>query len=159
VQFVVAPTGSVLRYRTQTPEIVTSVEENKTRYWLHAVLSEPAVGRYFIRPKFWKGHKNIYFNFIGLDFASCLTFGESRNSSVGIKAGYGLDDWGVRVRVLVGSTIFSSPRRLNWLWGPPSPLSNGYRGKSGRGVKLTTHLQLVPRSINVDLYIYSPIRL
>jgi hypothetical protein len=37
------------------------------------------------------------------------------------------------------------------LWGPPSLLSNGYRklfprGKSGRGVKLTIHLLLVPRS-------------
>jgi hypothetical protein len=37
-----------------------------------------------------------------------------------------------------------------WLCGPPSRLSNGYRGlflrgKSGRGVKLTTHIYVVPR--------------
>jgi len=36
-------------------------------------------------------------------------------------------------------------------WGPPSLLSNGYRGlfsggKAGRGVMLTTHPHLVPRS-------------
>jgi hypothetical protein len=36
-------------------------------------------------------------------------------------------------------------------WGPPSLLSNGYQelfpwGWSGRGVKLTTHFHLVPRS-------------
>jgi hypothetical protein len=37
------------------------------------------------------------------------------------------------------------------LWGPPSLLSNGYRGvlspgvKRGRGVTLTTHPHLVPR--------------
>jgi hypothetical protein len=36
------------------------------------------------------------------------------------------------------------------LWGPPSLLSDGYQGLfarelSGRGVKLTTHLRLVPR--------------
>jgi hypothetical protein len=55
------------------------------------------------------------------------------------------------VRVPVGSRILSSPLRPNRLWGPPNLLSNGYRrlfprGLSGRGVKLTTHLQLVPRS-------------
>jgi len=36
-------------------------------------------------------------------------------------------------------------------WGPPSHLSNGYqglfpKGKRGQGVKLTTHLHLVPSS-------------
>jgi hypothetical protein len=34
----------------------------------------------------------------------------------------------VRLRVPVGSRIFSSPRRPDRLWGPPSLLSNGYRG-------------------------------
>jgi hypothetical protein len=47
--------------------------------------------------------------------------------------------------------FFSSPPRPNRLWGPPSLLSNGYQGllpreQSGRGVKLTNHLHLVPRS-------------
>jgi hypothetical protein len=41
----------------------------------------------------------------------------------------------VRVRVLVGSRIFPSPRRPNRLWGPPSLLSNCYRGAFFRGVK------------------------
>jgi hypothetical protein len=35
----------------------------------------------------------------------------SRDNVVGIATGYGLDDRGVGVRVLVGSRIFSSPRR------------------------------------------------
>jgi hypothetical protein len=30
------------------------------------------------------------------------------------------------------------------LWGPPSLLSNGYRGQSARSVKEATHLNLVP---------------
>jgi hypothetical protein len=59
----------------------------------------------------------------------------SRDIAVGIATGYGLDDRGVGIRVPVESRIFSSPRRPDRFWGPHS-----------RGVKLTTHLQLVPRS-------------
>jgi hypothetical protein len=75
----------------------------------------------------------------------------SRNSAVGIATGYGLNDRRVGVRVPVGSKIFSSPHRPDRLWGSPNLLSNGYRGLFPRGygdrsVKLTTHLQLVPRS-------------
>jgi hypothetical protein len=39
--------------------------------------------------------------------------------TVNITTGYGLDDRGVRVRVLDGSRIFTSPYRPGWLWGPP----------------------------------------
>jgi hypothetical protein len=46
------------------------------------------------------------------------------------------------------------------LRGPPSLLSNWYRGLfapkgySGKGGKLTTHLQLMPRTSKVELYLY-----
>jgi hypothetical protein len=53
-----------------------------------------------------------------------LTFLIRRDSTVGIATGYGLDDRGLGVRVPVGSRIFSSPRRPDRLWGPPSHLSN-----------------------------------
>jgi hypothetical protein len=72
----------------------------------------------------------------------------SRDSSVGIETDYGLDFWGsIPGR---GKIFFFTPQRPDRLWGPPSLLSNGYRGifprgLCGRSVKLTTHLHLVPR--------------
>jgi hypothetical protein len=70
----------------------------------------------------------------------------SRNSSVGIATGYGLDDQG-------GGS--SSPGRFkNFHFSISSrpalrstqPPIKWVPGVSGRGVKLTSHLQLVPRS-------------
>jgi hypothetical protein len=49
-------------------------------------------------------------------------------SAVGIATGYGLDDRVIRVRVPVGSRIFSSPRRPDWLWGPPASYPMGTGG-------------------------------
>jgi hypothetical protein len=37
-----------------------------------------------------------------------------------------------------------------------TPLSTNYEGQSGRDMKLTTHLHLVPRSRMVELYFHSP---
>jgi hypothetical protein len=56
-------------------------------------------------------------------------------AGVGIATGYGLDEGGIRVRVPVGSRIFSSPRRPDRLRGQPNLLSNGYRGLFPPGVK------------------------
>jgi hypothetical protein len=46
-----------------------------------------------------------------------------------------LEDLGFGVRVSVGENIFSSPRRPDRLWGPPSLLYNGYRGALSLRVK------------------------
>jgi hypothetical protein len=60
-----------------------------------------------------------------------------------------------------GWEFFSSAPRPERLWDPPSLLSNGYQGlfpcgQSGRDVKLTTHLHLVPRSKNEWSYTSTP---
>jgi hypothetical protein len=36
----------------------------------------------------------------------------------GIVTAYWLDDRGIGVRVPIGSRIFTSPYRQDWLWGP-----------------------------------------
>jgi hypothetical protein len=81
----------------------------------------------------------------------------SRDSAVGIMTDHRLDDRSVGVRVPVGSRIFPSPRRPDRLCPAPSLLSNGYwrnfpSGQSSLGVKLTTKLQLVPRSRSGSLH-------
>jgi hypothetical protein len=50
------------------------------------------------------------------------TSGRSRDSVVGIATGYGLENRGIGVWIPVGSRIFSSPCRPDWLWGPPNPM-------------------------------------
>jgi hypothetical protein len=71
---------------------------------------------------------------------------------VSIVSGYGLDDRAIEVRSPAGASDFSSNLCPDRLWGPLSLLYNGYRGvlspgvKRGRGVTLTTHPRLVPRT-------------
>jgi hypothetical protein len=60
-------------------------------------------------------------------FIYLLCYVNEFRGSVNIATGYGLDVQGVGIRVLVGSRIFSSSRRPDRHWGPPSLLSNGYR--------------------------------
>jgi hypothetical protein len=83
----------------------------------------------------------------------CVFLLKSRDSSVGIALGYGLDDRGSRVRFPAGARNFSLHHRLQNGSGPP-PLQPPTQcvtgalsvGESGWGVKLTTHLHLVPKS-------------
>jgi hypothetical protein len=80
-------------------------------------------------------------------------------SSVGIATGYGLDGPGIETRWVAR---FSAPDQT----GPgahPASCTMGTESfpgvESGRGVTLTPHPLLVPRSKNrVELYLYSPQR-
>jgi hypothetical protein len=77
-----------------------------------------------------------------------------------LSTNYGLDDWGSNPGG--GWEFFPSPPRPDRLWDPPSLLFNGYGGifpwgLSGREVKLTTHLHLIPRSKNVWNYTSTPL--
>jgi hypothetical protein len=60
------------------------------------------------------GNRNVhylsrYLGFVDLTVTTAQTM--SRDSAVGIVTGYGLDDQGVGVRVLVAGSFFTSPRR------------------------------------------------
>jgi hypothetical protein len=75
-------------------------------------------------------------------------------STIGVVTRYRLHDRGVGVRVTEGARFFSSPRRPDRFWGPPTFLSNGHRrrfqrGWGGRSVWLTTLLQLL-----LEMWIY-----
>jgi hypothetical protein len=65
-----------------------------------------------------EGYRGFYFRFVQVI--------KSRNSSVaGLRAGRSVF-WG---SILGGGwEFFSKPPRPEWLWGPPSLLSNGYMG-------------------------------
>jgi hypothetical protein len=99
---------------------------------------------------------------VSCEFQSCLSvcltrlnygyhqYYRSRGSSVSIVSDYRLDDRGsISDR---GRVFFFYPPSPGRIWGPSRLLSNGYRGpfprwiKRGRGVMLTTHPHLVPRS-------------
>jgi hypothetical protein len=80
----------------------------------------------------------------GVEIVFLLT--RSRDSSVGIATSYGLDEQGSgssspgRVKNFHFS-ISSRPARVH-----PTSYKMGTGGKAAMAVKLTTHLQLVPRS-------------
>jgi hypothetical protein len=79
-------------------------------------------------------------------------------NSVGIATDYGLDDPGIESR---WGCRRDFPHLSRPALGPPSLLYNGYRVfpriQYGRGVTLTIHPLLVPRSHGrVELYLYPP---
>jgi hypothetical protein len=90
----------------------------------------------------------------------------SQDSVVGIRTGYLLDDRGIGVQVPAVSKMYFFPRRPDRIWGPPSLLSNWYRGRGGflgcraAGAWSWPLISNYCRGQeNLDLYIHSPISL
>jgi hypothetical protein len=87
-----------------------------------------------------------------LNYTSHTLQFRSRGSSVSIVSDYGLDDWAIGVRSPTGTKDFPVTSVSRPALGPTQPpvqwipviLSPG--AKRGRGVTLTTHPHLVPRS-------------
>jgi hypothetical protein len=76
-------------------------------------------------------------------------------------SGYGLDARVIEVRSQAGAEDFSCSLCSDRLWGPPSLLSNGYRGsfsrvkvRPGRDADYSPHV--VPRSLMSRSYTSSP---
>jgi hypothetical protein len=64
----------------------------------------------------------------------CISIGQSRDSSVGIALGYGLDDWGSRFRVPAGAGNFSLHHRVqNGSVAHPASYPMGTRGSFSGG--------------------------
>jgi hypothetical protein len=85
----------------------------------------------------------------------------SRHSSVGIATAYGVDDWMIGIRFSAGAGNFTLRHRVQTGSGahPASyPMDTGLFpwGLSGRGVKLTIHLNLMSMSKNAWSYTYTP---
>jgi hypothetical protein len=103
--------------------------------------------------------KNLYYYFFRI-YVTINTYGEP-GSSVSMVSGYALDDRTIEVRSLVGQRISSLTSVYRPALGPTQPpvqlipgvLSPGV--KNGRGVTLTTHPHLVPRSTVSRSYTFS----
>jgi hypothetical protein len=120
---------------------------------LHLCFSNFSLFRFQI----FHSYKNVYFSTNYLYFLSYNLFYCGPGSLVGIATDCGLDGPGIESR---WGAIFSAPVQT----GPgahPASCAMGTGSfaevKYGRGVLLTTHHLLVPRSKNrVELYLYPP---
>jgi hypothetical protein len=96
-----------------------------------AVRSQRLTAWAMARPWSWCNYRYVMNNL--KIFQTFLSRNVNRDSAIGIATGDGLDDCRVGVRVTEGVRFFSSTRRPDRFRGPPSLLSNGYRGHFPRG--------------------------
>jgi hypothetical protein len=100
--------GYRLQVLTRIPAILTGVSRDFPQYL------QPTAGIVdLIRPLSLSSLFSIHYPLIPL---------ESRNSSVSVVNGFGLDEWGIKVRFPAVWGTFPSPSRSDRLSGPPSYL-------------------------------------
>jgi hypothetical protein len=111
------------------------INQNKVFFWTWTSFRQSHCGLYPRMAATTTTTKYVsdLFQDINITFDIYYLWNRSRGSAVGIATGYGLDDWGVGVRVPVGSRISTSPNRPDRLCGSPNLLSNAYRGLVLRG--------------------------
>jgi hypothetical protein len=90
------------------------------------------------RLNIWVASQDLRFSELFLFWKVPAEINEPR-CIVGIATGYGLDNWGVRVRFPVGSRMLNSPYHPDWLWSPLNLLSNWYWGIFPLGGKAAGH--------------------
>jgi hypothetical protein len=148
------------------PACHPQMKRRQVKWWLRLVDLDHYVvhsGTLYRQLKFSERHADVFslrsIHWWSVAISSHYNHKKSRNSSVIIATGYELD-----YRNSIpgkGKRFFSTPQRLECIWGPPNLLSNGCHGLcprvcSGRGVKLTTYLYLMPRSRMLELFLHSP---
>jgi hypothetical protein len=105
----------------------------------------------------WKTRISVYIlciKWVSLSLVCCVTDWKSylrlkNNNILNIKFCLNPTGWtaeGSEFESPWGARFVSSLRRPCRFWDPPNLISSGYRRQSDRAVKLTAHLQLVPRT-------------
>jgi hypothetical protein len=106
-------------------------------------------------------HHGIVRPRVGLHIWTQIANKQTRTAIVGIGTGYGLGDWMIGVRFLMGRRIFLSTTASRPALEPTQPPIQWVQGVflwglNARVVKLTTHIHLVPRSKNAWSYTSTP---
>jgi hypothetical protein len=109
---------------SKQPQTVWLIEERNqfitfTKHWINNNITLMHIAQFNVRLIITPIAYHTWFNFIKRTPATNGRTSNIRRST---------NDRSIGVRFSVGSRIFTSPSRPDRLWGPPSLLSNGYRG-------------------------------
>jgi hypothetical protein len=124
--------NSILYYSRAEPTAARPITDSEPYRYLHNGHTQHKAkyitGNYYRKTLLEKVNKQSSKQTIIIIIIMIIIIIQNRDSAIGTETGYALDGPGVGVRVPVRAKVFSSPRRPDRLWGPPSLVSNGYRG-------------------------------